>query len=173
MQSPALHPWGAPNPLNGIYEANWFFCPIKWRREGEGVESPGCACAFLTAPTSSHSMRLGLGVPQSLLNAGDLQMWGVGPPQCTPCISSPVTGGRGQGRPGLASIEVGLQAGIGESGWIRVLGALAGASGSGCYMGRCSCWFETGEARRVQNHPAPTATSAEKCAGGTPLYGVQ
>lgn len=54
-----------------------------------------------------------------------------------------------------------------------MLGALAGASGSGCYMGRCLCWCETGEARRVQNHPAPTAASAEECAGGTPLYGVQ
>lgn len=74
------------------------------------MESPGCSCAFLAAPTSIYSMRLGLGapVPQGPLNASDLQMWDVRPPQCTPCISSLATGGRGQGRPGLASMEGGL-----------------------------------------------------------------
>lgn len=53
-------------------------------------------------------------MPQSPLNASDLLMWGVGPPQCKPCISSPASGGRGQGRPGLASMQGGLQDGSGE-----------------------------------------------------------
>lgn len=80
------------------------------------MKSPGCACAFLTARISSHRMRLGLGVPvpQSPVNASDLLMWGVGPPQCRPCVSFPATGGRGQGRPGLASIQSGLRAGGGD-----------------------------------------------------------
>lgn len=53
-------------------------------------------------------------MPQSPLNASDLLMWGVRPPQCTPCISSSATRGRGQGRPGLASIQCGLQDSSGD-----------------------------------------------------------
>lgn len=118
--------------------------------EGEGVESSGCACAFLTAPTSSQGMRLGLGapVPQSPLNASDLQMWGVGPPQCTPCISSPATGGGGQD---LLPSRVGFR---------LALGSLAGSAwqGHGCWEPWLCQWvwvlpgqvFVQGEARRVQ-----------------------
>lgn len=81
--------------------------------EGGGCEEPQLC---LTAPISSHSRRLGLGapVPQNPLNASDLLMWGVGPPQCMPCISSLATGGRGQGRPELASIQAALRAGSGD-----------------------------------------------------------
>lgn len=80
------------------------------------MKSLSCACAFLTAPISSHGRRLGLGapVPQKPLNASDLLMGGVGHTQCMPCMSSPATGGKGQGRSELASIQAALQAGSGD-----------------------------------------------------------